>query len=107
MIKDTGQGIEPQLIKNIFEDFYTTGKNGTFGLGLSFCKKVMKSFGGSIVCRSEFGEWTEFELIFPDSESTQVATIKQELMKAKSVLFIGNELGVLGSDIRQIALEPI
>ncbi|WP_239670803.1 hybrid sensor histidine kinase/response regulator [Vibrio variabilis] len=104
-IKDTGQGIEPQLIKNIFEDFYTTGKNGTFGLGLSFCKKVMKSFGGSIVCRSEFEEWTEFELIFPDSESTQVATIKQELMKAKSVLFIGNELGVLDSDIRQVALE--
>lgn len=104
-IKDTGQGIEPQLIKNIFEDFYTTGKNGTFGLGLSFCKKVMKSFGGSIVCRSEFGEWTEFELVFPDSNSTQVATIKQELMKAKSVLFIGREQGVLGSDIRQVALE--
>ncbi|GMQ48932.1 hybrid sensor histidine kinase/response regulator [Vibrio sp. 10N] len=104
-IKDTGQGIEQQLIKNIFEDFYTTGKNGTFGLGLSFCKKVMKSFGGTIECRSEFGEWTEFELKFPDTRSAQVATIKQELMKAKTVLFIGNEHGTVGSNIRQIGLE--
>lgn len=104
-IKDTGQGIEPQLIKNIFEDFYTTGKNGTFGLGLSFCKKVMTSFGGNIACRSEFGEWTEFELMFPNSNSTQVATIKQELMKAKSMLFIGNDQGDLGHEIRQVALE--
>ncbi len=44
LFKDTGVGIEPELIKNIFDDFYTTGKNGTFGLGLSFCKKVMRSF---------------------------------------------------------------
>jgi two-component system CAI-1 autoinducer sensor kinase/phosphatase CqsS len=104
-VRDTGQGIEPQLSKNIVEDFYTTGKNGTFGLGLSFCKKVMKSFGGSISCRSEFGEWTEFELIFPDCTSTQVAKIKHELMKAKSVLFIGQEHGDIGTNIRQVALE--
>jgi two-component system CAI-1 autoinducer sensor kinase/phosphatase CqsS len=89
--KDTGVGIEQELIKHIFEDFYTTGKAGTFGLGLSFCKKVMNSFGGSIRCRSTPHEWTEFELTFPDYSSAKVNGIKLDLIKAKSVLFIGTE----------------
>ncbi|GAL28500.1 sensor histidine kinase CqsS [Vibrio variabilis] len=77
----------------------------TFGLGLSFCKKVMKSFGGSIACSSEFGEWTEFELKFPDCNSTEVIAIKQELMKAKTVLFIGEQLGMLGRQIKNVAFQ--
>lgn len=102
-IKDTGQGIEPELMKNIFEDFYTTGKNGTFGLGLSFCQKVMLSFGGSITCRSVHGEWTEFELKFPDYNSKKVNDLKLELMKAKTVLFIGDSESQLNQHLMQIS----
>ncbi|WP_394150401.1 hybrid sensor histidine kinase/response regulator [Vibrio maritimus] len=99
LFRDTGIGIEPELIKNIFDDFYTTGKNGTFGLGLSFCKKVMRSFGGTIVCRSSVGEWTEFELFFPNYSSTAVKNIKTELVKAKSVLFIGDEKSDVATEL--------
>ncbi|MGF1772761.1 response regulator [Vibrio wakamikoensis] len=102
LFRDTGVGIEPELIKNIFDDFYTTGKNGTFGLGLSFCKKVMRSFGGSIVCRSKVGEWTEFELFFPNYSSPAVSSIKTELIKAKTVLFIGEETSDVAIELERL-----
>ncbi|MGX9522416.1 hybrid sensor histidine kinase/response regulator [Vibrio mediterranei] len=95
IFRDTGKGIEEQLLPYIFEDFYTTGKSGSYGLGLAFCKKVMRSFGGKIVCQSEFGAWTEFKLIFPKYESAEVAQIKSELIKDKSVLFIGESSSML------------
>ncbi|MFA0441403.1 hybrid sensor histidine kinase/response regulator [Vibrio sp. 10N.286.49.C2] len=102
LVKDTGLGIEPDLIKNIFEDFYTTGKNGTFGLGLSFCKKVMMSFGGQIKCRSVEGKWTEFELKFPYYASNTINHIKLDLMKSKSLLYIGQDSSMIKEKLNTI-----
>ncbi len=62
--KDTGQGISPAVMPHLFERFFTTTLTGT-GIGLSFCKMVMKSFGGNIFCRSQEGEYAEFILQFP------------------------------------------
>jgi len=62
--KDTGMGIEPTVLKNIFTPFYTTVRSGT-GVGLSFCKKVMQSFDGDISCHSKASIYTEFVLTFP------------------------------------------
>lgn len=87
---DNGAGIPPDVIKHVFQDFYTYGKSRSYGLGLPFCKKVMKSLGGRITCRSELGRWTEFTLSFPLYESDAVDRIKMDLMKSKSVLYVGN-----------------
>lgn len=87
---DNGAGIPPNVIKHVFQDFYTYGKSRSYGLGLPFCKKVMKSLGGRITCRSELGRWTEFTLSFPLYESDAVDRIKMDLMKSKSVLYVGN-----------------
>lgn len=87
-VKDNGIGIEQDKIEDIFKDFYTFGKNNSYGLGLPFCKKVMDSFGGRIYCESVFGEWTKFTLQFPDVKSEKVESIKTELLKTKSILLI-------------------
>jgi signal transduction histidine kinase len=63
--KDTGKGILSDALPKLFEKFYTTTYHGT-GLGLAFCKLAMTGFGGSIKCTSEYGEFTEFEMIFPN-----------------------------------------
>ncbi len=64
--RDTGTGIAADKLPNIFQPFYTSLEQGTgTGMGLSFCKMVMDGFGGAIACRSELGEFTEFELKFP------------------------------------------
>lgn len=62
--KDTGKGISSDVLPRLFERFYTTTHHGT-GLGLTFCKTVMTSFGGDINCISVEGEFTQFELVFP------------------------------------------
>jgi PAS domain S-box-containing protein len=67
--KDTGKGIPDDVLPKLFEKFYTTTHHGT-GLGLAFCKMVMTSFGGSISCTSEYGKFTQFEMIFPIHKDT-------------------------------------
>jgi PAS domain S-box-containing protein len=65
--KDTGAGIAPDILPYIFDKFYSRTKYGT-GIGLAFCKSVMKSLGGDIICKSQLGEYTEFILTFPTLE---------------------------------------
>ncbi|OEE31343.1 hybrid sensor histidine kinase/response regulator [Vibrio genomosp. F10 str. ZF-129] len=93
-VRDNGVGIEKEKIGSIFNDFYTFGKNGSFGLGLPFCRRVMLSFGGDIVCHSEKGEWTEFVLMFPKCDSDGVKDIKLDLIRNKSILSINVELPI-------------
>ncbi|WP_070966210.1 ATP-binding response regulator [Vibrio sonorensis] len=88
---DNGVGIDPDTMENIFKDFYTSGKTNSYGLGLPFCKKVMKAVRGDITCRSIVGEWTLFTLTFPSYESKDVDQLKLQLIKDKSILYIGEE----------------
>ncbi|EGQ7898209.1 response regulator [Vibrio parahaemolyticus] len=91
VVTDNGSGIAPDVIRHIFQDFYTTGKSGSYGLGLPFCKKVMRSFGGNIKCISQPGEWSQFTLTFPPITSDTVTEIKDELTKMKSILLVSNK----------------
>lgn len=62
---DSGTGIPPQVLSHIFEPFYTAKPGIGTGIGLAFCKRVMKAFGGQIKCESELGRFTTFILDFP------------------------------------------
>lgn len=62
--KDTGKGIPTKTLPHVFQLFYSNTCNGA-GVGLAFCKMVMKSFGGDIACHSVENEFTEFTLTFP------------------------------------------
>lgn len=62
--KDTGLGMPKTVLPHIFEQFFSKTMHGT-GIGLTYCKNVMQSFGGDIHCDSTEGEYTEFTLKFP------------------------------------------
>lgn len=62
--KDLGKGISKAALPHIFDPFFTRTDHGT-GIGLTFCKSVIESYGGTIVCHSTEGEFTEFVLSFP------------------------------------------
>jgi signal transduction histidine kinase len=70
LFRDTGVGIAPHVLPHIFTRFYTSSDAvddasiGT-GIGLAFCRDVMRSMGGAIDCRSVEGMFTEFTLTFP------------------------------------------
>lgn len=58
-IRDTGGGISPQNLKNIFKPFYTTKERGV-GLGLAICQRIIKEHGGVIRAKSIPGQGSVF-----------------------------------------------
>ncbi len=84
-VRDTGPGIDKEVLAHLFESFMTSGKAGGTGLGLSYCKRTMQSFGGDIHCDSVVGEFTQFTLTFPllpQTEISEVATALQTPLHA-------------------------
>ncbi|MEZ9741834.1 response regulator [Vibrio splendidus] len=102
MVTDNGSGISNDVIRRIFQDFYTTGQSGNYGLGLPFCQKVMRSFGGEIKCQSEVDQWTQFTMTFSSLSSHSVKEIKNELTKLKTVLMVSDQK-VLTNKMTEVA----
>ncbi len=64
IIEDTGIGIKEDEVKNIFEPFYTTKKDGT-GLGLSTAYKIIRDNEGKLEVNSKYKEGTQFIITIP------------------------------------------
>ncbi len=67
-ITDTGIGIPPDEIKNVFVPFYRS-KNATSytgsGIGLSICQRIVKVLNGKISVQSEIGAGSTFTVEIP------------------------------------------
>ncbi len=86
-VRDTGPGIPPENIGKLFDPYFTSGKKGGTGLGLSYCKRVMKAFGGDITCDSVLGEYTEFTLFFPKISDDELTECRDMLIAANTAMF--------------------
>lgn len=65
-VKDTGAGIAPEHLEDIFNPFFSTKPTGT-GLGLAITHQIIKCHGGSISLESSPGEGTIFTIELPVS----------------------------------------
>lgn len=63
-ISDTGKGIAPQNLKDIFSPFVTTKPTGT-GLGLAISRKIIDDNGGEMCIKSKLGEGTVCAIVLP------------------------------------------
>jgi two-component system NtrC family sensor kinase len=61
---DTGTGMSPEQIANLFEPFYTTKTDGT-GLGLAISYGIVERHGGTIDVSSQPGQGTAFVVKLP------------------------------------------
>jgi signal transduction histidine kinase len=63
-VKDTGTGITPENLTQLFEPLFTTKARG-IGLGLAVSKKLAEANGGRIEVESELGKGSTFTLVLP------------------------------------------
>ncbi|MGB9791617.1 MAG: ATP-binding protein [Thermacetogeniaceae bacterium] len=68
-VSDTGQGIPPENLSQIFDPFYTTkGIGKGTGLGLSVSLGIVQAHGGTIGVESKQGEGSIFTVYLPPLE---------------------------------------
>ncbi len=95
-VSDTGQGMDKEILRHIFDPFYTTKVTGKgTGLGLAMVYGIVKSHNGYIMCYSEPNEGTIFKIYFPIIEKeAERAVLKKENVPIKG----GNETILLIDD---------
>lgn len=69
-VKDTGTGIDSDILPNLFQPEIQTTRTGTrkekgIGLGLPFCRDIMKAHGGDITVESVREEGSIFYIRIP------------------------------------------
>lgn len=100
--KDTGEGMNPSLIRRIFEPFYTTREVGKgTGLGLSVIHGIIKELEGEILVSSKIEKGSVFYVYLPLVKSYPDSSGKKDSMK-KIVFITGNKYE---SRILSLALE--
>ena len=91
VVRDTRPAIPADELELLFRQFHTYRETDETETGLWFCQSIAESFGGSISCKSEINEWTEFIINLPPYESTTVDKIKQKLLGQKRVLVVDDQ----------------
>jgi signal transduction histidine kinase len=63
-VKDTGSGIDPQILPRLFTKFTTRSEKGT-GLGLYICKRIIEAHGGKIWGENNVDHGATFSFSLP------------------------------------------
>jgi two-component system sensor histidine kinase HydH len=79
LIKDTGGGIQPDVLHNIFNPFFTTKDHGS-GLGLPIVHKIVTRHNGEVDIDNRPGEGVSFLIKFPSAKEA-----RQYLRKIKMI----------------------
>jgi CheY-like chemotaxis protein/two-component sensor histidine kinase len=107
-VQDDGEGMEPEVMRYIFEPFYTTkeGEKGT-GLGLSVVYGIVKQHEGWIEVDSKPGQGSTFRVYLPASTSIEV--LGDEPQRQAEVRGCGEKVLVVEDDeaVRKLACRTL
>ena len=106
-VSDTGTGMSQQCLEHIYEPFYTTKDVGKgTGLGLAIVYGIINSHKGHIVCKSEEGCGTRFDVYLPALDSG----VKHQDAEKPVISMSGSETILLVDDdeqVRQLGCEML
>jgi signal transduction histidine kinase/ActR/RegA family two-component response regulator len=89
-VKDTGGGIDPALVSNLFEPFVSSKEKG-HGLGLAVVKRIISDHKGQLELNGEPGQGTTFTVSLPDTSAPEVAPREKKSVVNQSVLIADDE----------------
>ena len=74
IIEDTGKGISPDDLPNIFDRYFQSGNEaeGGIGLGLAICQEYIKALNGKINITSTLGEGSSFSIQIPKANPESI-----------------------------------
>jgi PAS domain S-box-containing protein len=104
-VSDTGHGMQPWILKRIFEPYFTTKEIGKgTGLGLSVAHGIVKSHGGTIKVSSVVRKGTVFEVYLPGAKGEAPETDPPDtpmIGGSERILFVDDEpaLTLMGKKI--------
>ncbi|MHC4873097.1 MAG: 7TM diverse intracellular signaling domain-containing protein [Planctomycetota bacterium] len=96
-IHDSGPGMTPDVIKKIYEPFFTTKGSGEgSGIGLSVVHGTMESHNGGVWCESIVGQGTSFYLTLPCSEKVPETELEKNVSAGKllNIFIVDDDLDV-------------
>ena len=71
-VRDTGPGIPPDVLKRIFEPFYSTKAVGKgSGMGLAVVHGIVHEHGGHVIVDTLVGRGTAFRILLPPMEGPE------------------------------------
>jgi signal transduction histidine kinase len=66
IVRDTGEGMSPEILKNVRKPFFTTKAPGQgTGLGLTISQRLIKKYGGKLELESQLGRGTAVTISIP------------------------------------------
>ncbi|WP_457574526.1 hybrid sensor histidine kinase/response regulator [Desulfolithobacter sp.] len=99
VIRDTGCGIEKEILNRIFDPFFTTKEPGQgTGMGLSVVHGIVHDLGGTIKVESTPGNGSVFTVLLPATGQGP----EPDLMETEEPLPRGNEHILIVDDERDI-----
>ena len=99
-VADSGSGIPPEIIGNVFDPLFTTKSNGGTGLGLAVVHQIVTNHGGAIFVESTPDVGTTFHAFFPAAGEEEVGDVAAEPqllpspMRPARVLIVDDEFVV-------------
>jgi len=67
-VQDQGSGIPPEILRHIFEPYFTTKVDKGTGLGLAIVSRLVQDHHGLLHVKTKVGEGTRMTVVFPAKE---------------------------------------
>lgn len=77
IFSDNGTGINKEIIKKIFDPYFTTKREGS-GLGLAICRSILSNHDGDIYIQNTSESGTTFVFVLPLIKESEKSVDKQE-----------------------------
>jgi PAS domain S-box-containing protein len=106
-VRDTGEGMSPEVLEQIFDPFFTTKEQGKgTGLGLAVVMGIVQAHHGTISVESQVGKGSTFYIHLPASNSSAPKTPSTSIGTSRGsgqrVLFLDDEPGLVSLGTRML-----